>query len=203
MNVDFIQNLKYKLSLPLPGREAQFLMAPSFRISITKTIVTAKAGVLLLLYPTDDEWSIVFMKRSDYLGIHSGQISFPGGKFDVSDTNMEDTALRETEEEIGVYSNEINILGSLTKLYIPISEFEVYPVVGFSNTRPNFKIDPHEVQYLIEAKLNDLLNLSIRMEKSYSDNNVTGIIPYFNLDGHEVWGATAMILNEFLTLIGD
>ncbi len=203
MNIDFIQNLKYKLSLPLPGREAQFLMAPSFRISMTKTTVAAKAGVLLLLYPTNNEWNIVFIKRSDYMGIHSGQISFPGGKFDIPDKNMEDTALRETEEEIGVSATEINILGRLTKLYIPVSEFEVYPVVGFTNTKPVFKIDPHEVQYLIEAKVNYLLNLSIRMERSYSDNNATGIIPYFNIDSHEVWGATAMILNEFLTIIGD
>ncbi len=203
MNVDFIQNLKYKLSLPLPGREAQFLMAPSFRKSMTKYTVAAKAAVLLLLYPKNDEWSIVFIKRSDYLGIHSGQISFPGGKFDIPDTNMEDTALRETEEEIGVTATELTIIGKLTKLYIPVSEFEVYPVVGFTNTRPVFKIDPYEVQYLIEAKVKNLLNLSIRMERSYSDNYVTGIIPYFNIDSHEIWGATAMILNEFLTLIVD
>lgn len=203
MNDTFIRNLKVKLSLPLPGREAQFIMAPSFRKSITKTTITAKAGVLLLLYPNNNEWTIVFMKRQEYIGIHSGQISFPGGKFHPSDTNMECTALRETEEEIGVPAAKITILGPLTKLYIPISEFEVSPLVGFSSSKPVFKIDPYEVQYLIEAKVVDLLNPSIRMEKPYSDNNVTGIIPYFDIDGHEVWGATAMILNEFLTLIGD
>ena len=196
-----IHKIKDRLTHPLPGPDAQFRMVPSFRLAVTKTAVTAKAGVLLFLYPKSDEWHIVFMKRPDYEGTHGGQISFPGGKFDPPDVNLSETALRETEEEIGVPASKITLLGALSPLYIPVSEYEVYPFIGFSNSRPDFKIDPHEVRYLIEAKVIDLLDLSARKEKLYTSERVTGIIPYFNLHGHEVWGATAMILNEFLVLI--
>jgi 8-oxo-dGTP pyrophosphatase MutT (NUDIX family) len=141
------------------------------------------------------------MKRPDYEGTHGGQISFPGGKFDPPDANLQETALRETKEEIGVPAGTITLLGPLSPLYIPVSEYEVYPFIGFCDSRPDFKIDPHEVDYLIEARMIDLLDPSTRKEKHYSSDRVTGTVPYFNLDGNEVWGATAMILNEFLRLI--
>ncbi len=202
MNDAFINKLKRKLSLPLPGRAAQQPMAPSLRMNHGNSRVLAQAGVMLFLYPKDNEWNLAFIKRQEYPGAHSGQISFPGGKADVLDSSIQHTALRETEEEIGVPASQINILGSLTKLYIPVSEFEVYPFVGFSQALPQFKIDPHEVQYLIQIKVNDLLNPAIRLERPYTQHDLNGTIPYFDLQGHEIWGATAMILNEFLTLIG-
>ncbi len=201
MNFPFINNLKYKLSQPLPGSETQFQMAASFRKSSNKTLVSATAGVLLLLYITDNEWNIVLIKRPEYLGVHSAQISFPGGKFDSTDANLLHTALRETEEEIGVHANKISILGELTKLYIPPSEIEVYPFVGFCAETPIFTIDTREVQYVIEAKISDFINPANRLEKPYSSNETSGTIPYFNINGHEVWGATAMIINEFLAVI--
>jgi 8-oxo-dGTP pyrophosphatase MutT (NUDIX family) len=203
MDEKLIQKIKERLTQPLPGPEAQFQMAPSFRLTMNKTTVTAKAGVLLLLYPKSNEWNIIFMKRPDYEGTHGGQISFPGGKFDPPDENLLETALRETKEEIGVPAITITMLGPLSPLYIPVSEYEVYPFIGFCDSMPEFKIDPHEVDYLIEARVIDLLNPSTRMKKRYSSDRVTGTVPYFNLDGNEVWGATAMILNEFLALIAD
>jgi 8-oxo-dGTP pyrophosphatase MutT (NUDIX family) len=203
MNDSLIQKLKHKLSLPLPGREAQFRMAPSLRAADSKTRILSKAGVLLFLYPNGNDWCIAFIKRQEYPGVHSGQISFPGGKTDSLDLNTAHTALRETEEEIGVSAKQINMLGQLTKLCIPVSGFEVYPFVGFTYAKPAFKIDAHEVQYLIEAKLTDLLIPSARQERPYSDQELMGTIPYFSVQGHQIWGATAMILNEFLTLIGD
>jgi 8-oxo-dGTP pyrophosphatase MutT (NUDIX family) len=201
MPPDFIQRLKHQLSLPLPGSKAQFLMAPSFRKSNTKTIINAKAGVLLLLYLKDQEWTIVFMKRPDNTGLHSGQISFPGGKLDIKDTDLEQTALRETEEEIGIPPKKIIILGHLTKLHISVSGIEVYPFIGYINTSPTFKINPLEVQYLIEVKISELKKTSARKEKSYSNNQITQTIPYFSITEHEIWGATAMILNEFLIIL--
>lgn len=203
MDHQWIQSLKKRLTLPLPGQEAQFLMAPSFRLSMTQTSISAKAGVLILLYPESSEWNIVFMKRPDYEGVHGGQISFPGGKFDPADSGLVQTALREAKEEIGINPESIEILGTLTPLYIPVSEYEVYPVVGIAAEKPQFVIDPYEVQYLIETPLSVLLDPQICKEKPYQSSRYTGTVPYFLVQGHEIWGATAMILSEFITIVKD
>jgi 8-oxo-dGTP pyrophosphatase MutT (NUDIX family) len=201
MTEKVISEIKQRLREPLPGKSAQFQMAPSFRLSITKKNVSAQAGVMLLLYPNPTQLHLVLIKRTEYPGTHSGQISFPGGKFEHTDQNFIETALRETEEEIGVKMSDIEILGQLTPLYIPASEFEVYPAVGFTKSRPLFRIDKNEVQYLIETDLDFLLNPSTKAIKPYIVEAYQGDVPYFNIEGNEVWGATAMILNEFLEII--
>jgi 8-oxo-dGTP pyrophosphatase MutT (NUDIX family) len=198
MTNEIILHLKHRLTMPLPGKDAQYRMAPSYRSSISKDKVSARAGVLILLYSGENGLCTVFTKRHDYPGAHGGQISFPGGKFESSDPSLVDTALRETEEEIGIKSTDIEVLGQLTKLYIPISEFEVYPTVGYLKTDPMFVADADEVKYLIEISIAELLDPAIRKEKPYSNGEFNGTVPYFNVRENHVWGATAMILNEFL-----
>lgn len=198
-----IPQLKYRLTQPLPGKDAQLKMAPSFRPDLSPKDSDTKAGVLLLLYPNINELCLVLIKRPVYQGIHSGQISFPGGKFEPSDRSLVETALRETQEETGLSHDLIEIIGQLTPLYIPVSEIEVYPIVGFISARPIFHPDPHEVESLIEAPLSSLLAPASKEAKPFKNEKYNGIIPYFNVQNYHVWGATAMILNEFLEIIKE
>ena len=196
-----IPDLIQSLSQSLPGQTAQFLMTPSFRHNFPDKTNPTQAGVMLLLYPNPVELNLVFIKRAEYPGVHSGQISFPGGKYESTDLNIISTALRETEEEIGIHASWVKVLGELTSLYIPASEFEVYPVVGFLANKPKFNIDENEVQYVIEVSVDFLLNPAIRAIKPFANDRYQGHIPYFDIEGNEVWGATAMILNEFLEIV--
>jgi len=201
LDTAIISKLKLKLAEPLPGRTAQLRMAPTFRPDIYKTEHSLKAGVLILLFPKPVELYTVFMKRPKYEGVHSDQISFPGGKFEKFDQSLTDTAIRETNEEIGVPAKNIQVIGTLSPLFIPVSEIEVFPTVGFCSLKPVFKIDPSEVDYLIEESLDNLLNPEIKRIKPYSGEKFTGQIPYYDVKGNHVWGATAMILSEFLEII--
>ncbi|HEX9650703.1 MAG TPA: CoA pyrophosphatase, partial [Cyclobacteriaceae bacterium] len=168
-----------------------------------------ESSVLVLIFPQNGSAYIPLIKRPDYDGIHSGQISLPGGKREVQDKNLVDTALRETWEEIGAQINQIKILGSLTPLYIPPSNFMVNPFVGFVESKPQFKIDPVEVQKIIEAPVsyfvegNNVLNKEIEIiRKSGKANEVIKLeTPYFDLEGEVLWGATAMILSELKELM--
>ncbi len=201
MDSEIIERLKQRLTGPLPGRNAQIKMAPSFRSEVEMSERTIKAGVVILLYPNPVELYLVLMKRTEYPGVHSAQISLPGGKFDPGDQSLEDTALRETFEEIGISPESIIILGKLTPLYIPVSEIEVYPVVAYSQQKQTFHTSPDEVDYLIEAPLINLMDPNIISTEPYRDRRYTGTIPFYNIQGNHVWGATAMILSEFLEVL--
>lgn len=190
----------------LPGLEAQMKMAPPARVDMLPSLIekyakTAKrAAVLCLLYLKNDALHFVLIKRVSYAGVHSNQIGLPGGKLEADENSMQ-AALRETEEEIGVTINESSVLGALTELYIPPSNFMVYPYVAYINTAPQFILDEKEVAYLLEVPLNDLLDLSNiktkKMKLSY------GIFenPYFDLQNETVWGATAMMLSELRAVL--
>lgn len=155
-------------------------------------------GVLLLLYPHDGELYVVLTQRPDYPGVHSGQISFPGGRHEPPET-LQTTALRETHEEIGVPAAAITILGELTRVYILPSDFEVHPFVGYhAGGRPTFMPDPREVAAIIEAPLRRLLDPATRHEEEWQLRGAAVAVPFFALDEHKVWGATAMMLSEFV-----
>jgi len=203
MTVKIIPEIKQRLAMSLPGKSAQLQMAPSFRPDILSKGVSTQAGVMVLLYPNPTKLYLALIKRTEYPGVHSGQISFPGGKFEDGDQNIIETALRETMEEIGIQPSTIEILGQLTPLYIPVSEFEVHPVIGFMHASPIFTIDKNEVQYMIEVELEYLLSPEAKAIKPYLTEKYQGNVPYFNVDSNEIWGATAMILNEFLEIIKD
>jgi 8-oxo-dGTP pyrophosphatase MutT (NUDIX family) len=202
-----IEDIRHRLAKPLPGLEGQLGMAPQPRPGWEWQPIEdydcREAGVLLLLYPRPErngELHLVLTRRHEYPGTHSGQISFPGGGRE-GDEPLETTALRETCEEIGVPSQGITILGQLTALYIPPSNYCIYPFVGFQASAPGFRPDPREVAEVIEVPFSLLLDEAIqRAEMMEHPQFGERLIPYFNIYGHKVWGATGMVLSEFVNL---
>lgn len=201
-----IENLKIKLKEELPGVEAQLKMAPKYedvKRRYSQSSKSVKSGsVLLLLYKHNDKVMIPLMQRPNYDGVHSGQISFPGGKKEEGDDDLIATALRESREEIGIHEKEVRILGCLTELFIPASNFTVLPVVGYTEQRPYFLADPYEVVKIIETNILDLLDessIKFKKIKIYDDLEISA--PYYDVQGHVVWGATAMMLSEFLHIV--
>lgn len=197
------KNFRNRLTVPLPGIEAQFRMAPSYRPGMDELGPRQKAGVILLLYKKNKELYFPLIERPVYNGAHSGQISFPGGKQEPEDKNLTETALRECEEEIGVNTSEIITLGELTHLYIPVSKYEVYPVVGYWEGDTDFRPQVNEVVSIIEVPLNMILSEKCIEYKKVVFNGAEETIPFYNISGKMVWGATAMILSEFIQIWND
>ncbi len=193
----YIEKIKHELKKSLPGMEVQYRMAPSVRINPVTLTRSVKAGVLILLYPVNQVLHTVFIKRAEYNGAHSGQISLPGGRFEVSDTSLMHTALRETREELGIDISEIELLGSLSVLPIPVSNFEVYPFIGFTKRLPVFKPDPEEVETIIQTGLSFLTDPAYVKHETMMHDDQLIEIPFYDVNGHHIWGATAMILSEF------
>lgn len=162
-----------------------------------------ESAVLILLYEKNNKIHLVLIERSVYDGKHSGQISFPGGKKDVSDKNLKETALRETFEEIGLNATDISIIAQLSHLYIPVSNFLVFPFVGFYNKIPKFIKDDFEVENIIEVSLETLLDKNNISEKTIKipNKNIQFKTPIYKINNIDIWGATAMILSEFLEII--
>jgi 8-oxo-dGTP pyrophosphatase MutT (NUDIX family) len=196
----FIDQLEQDLKSILPGRRAQYKMAPELRLE-NRHSYYRNAAVMILLFIRDGSWHTVLMKRPEYAGAHSNQISLPGGKYEDSDADLEETALREIREEIGVDDSRIRILGKLSRLHIPVSGIEVLPVVGYYPESPDFQPDPSEVAHLIEVPLTDLLHPRNTREKFRTLMCKLVRVPYFQIGAEHVWGATAMILSEFLEVI--
>ncbi len=189
--------------MPLPGEEYHYAMAPIERLKELKA--TAKrqnnakqAGVMALFYPDRaDQTNFVLILRNSYPGVHSAQVGFPGGQFEANDGDLKNTALRETEEEVGVPGKAIQIIRPLTQIYIPPSNFMVSPYLGLLDHTPKFIPDPSEVQDIIQVPLKQLLDDSARITRKLSTSYASSIeVPAFDLQGHVVWGATAMMLNE-------
>jgi 8-oxo-dGTP pyrophosphatase MutT (NUDIX family) len=189
----------------LPGTDVQWEMASSDRLMKdyprTRREGSKTAAVLVLLYPADGLIQTTFIQRPVYNGIHSGQISFPGGKAEPSDRDIISTALREAAEETGVNPAAVTVLGTLTPLFVHVSDTEVTPVVGWSEERPDFCIDPAEVVHIIEAPILTLADNSIIREKPFTVHNREVNIRYFDYQGAVIWGATAMILHELIIIM--
>ncbi len=206
MIIKTINKLRIGLSGTLPGTNSHKKMFPNVRFTGKKQpdkLNSKKSSVLILLYPKNNTLYIPFIQRHIYNGAHSGQISLPGGKYELSDKNLKHTALRETEEEIGIKPDSIEILGQLSSIYIPNSNFNVMPYIGFTNNTPVFTPDPFEVHSIIEAPLSKLIDpYSLdRYEKVI--NGVQIVAPCFNINNHKIWGATAMIISEFIDIINN
>lgn len=202
----FIRSLENELKSPLPGKDAQYRMAPQPRSKPWKGSYDApqedarQSGVLVLFYPDDDQICLPLILRQTYAGVHSGQIGLPGGGYEHADADLAATALRETHEEIGVPSNNVQIIGELSSLYVFASNFVVQPVVGWVSVKPNFQIDTHEVAQLIETPLNALCNPANQRTEVWELRDRRATVPHFRIQEHNVWGATAMILSELLAL---
>ena len=201
----FIEDLNRSLSQPLPGKEAQSEMAPrpidDRRFKEDPTNPARLGGVMVLLYHDGDNIRIPLMKRPTYNGAHSGQVSLPGGKHEEGDPDLIFTALRETEEEIGIQKDRIEVLGNLSEMFIIASNFKVYPTVGVLHEKPRFIPDRKEVEAIYTPTIHELMDLSKRKVKTMHFPPYTIESPYFDIEGEVVWGATAMILGELVQVI--
>ena len=208
MFVRFITQLKYRLQQPLPGEDAQFMMVPFGRPKLKDIPMDIynpkKSAVLILLFPHEGTIKTVFIVRPVYDGVHSGQVAFPGGKFDEGDMDLKQTALRETHEEIGVTPEKIEIIGNLTDVYINPSNFLVTPYIGYINEHPQFIPDRHEVEKVVTYDVLQLGNSTIKSEKLIQLSGGFEIkTPYYDVEGLTVWGATAMMISELNEVIKD
>ncbi|MCB8994987.1 MAG: CoA pyrophosphatase [Bacteroidales bacterium] len=204
MNFEVIINaVRKELSKPLPGEHQQYLMSPEFRGRLPHSNEKRKAAVMICLFPKEDELQTVFIKRPDYNGPHGGQVSFPGGVYEEVDRDLIATAIRETEEEIGLRIFAEDILGLLTPLSIPVSNMIVQPVVGYTRNYPEFKTDEREVEYLIPSGLPNLLNPEAVEREKWILHGTETEVPFYRVNGNIIWGATAMILSEFLAVISN
>jgi 8-oxo-dGTP pyrophosphatase MutT (NUDIX family) len=187
-----------------PGLEAQLRMAPQPRGGWRPGFAPEQArpaAALLLLYPVGGRPVVLLTKRSSALPNHAGQVSLPGGAVDSGET-MEQAALREAEEEVGLDRACVRVVGRLTPLHIPVSGFVLHPTVGVADARPAMRPEPGEVERIIEAPVAQLLDPRRHRRVNRVRDGVEFEMPYFDLDGDEVWGATAMVLSEFAAVLG-
>lgn len=200
--------LELNYSRGLPGADAQMRMAPHARKAVRdidpETLYSAtKAAVLALLLPLSggQDTGILLMERTGGQGAHAGQISFPGGKQEGEET-MLDTALREAKEETGVDKEMIQTVGPLTPIYIPPSNFHVYPFVGYVNQLPDFSLNRHEVSRLLIPSVGELMDGSHSNSEIFiSSSGVSVSAPCFLAGEDKIWGATAMMISELLVLL--
>jgi 8-oxo-dGTP pyrophosphatase MutT (NUDIX family) len=198
--------LRQRLSGTLPGIDAQMRFAPvpprkGWELGHFPADARS-AAALLLLYPRQDGVAVPLTVRARGLTRHAGQISLPGGATDDGET-LADAALREASEEIGVNPASVRVLGELTPVHVLVSGFTLHPVVGVTEQRPEFIAAPEEVEEILEVSLDDLRDASrIRLATRIREG-IAVEYPYFDLLGHQVWGATAMVLGEFICLLQD
>lgn len=203
----FIAQLKERLQMPLPGMETQLRMAPITRLKDLKKMKSPadalQSAVLVIFFPQNGEIRLLLIRRAVDDTVHSGQISFPGGKKEVSDADLQQTALRETFEEIGISSVDISIIGSLSKLYIPPSNFDVYPFVGYISSQPKLSSN-YEVEKVISASLSEFTQTdSIQFKTIRGRDGKLYEVPCYIVQDEIIWGATAMMLSELIAIISN
>lgn len=210
MNFDtFTRQLSQRISGELPGIEAQLRMAPPKRLSVEeymrmKDLNPKHSAVLVCLYPNLDSLYTVMMLRPEELGFHGKQVSFPGGSFEEADHTLEQTALREAAEEIGIPEESVQVIGRLTPVYIPVSNYLVQPVLGLALSRPDFLLNRKEVHSLVESDCRSLFAPGQKGSFIFQTNMGEDIAaPYYESGSHKIWGATAMILSELEALLQD
>ena len=199
----FIENLIEKLKLDLPGPRAHkkmFIKTKIKRIDDYSKSKIRAAAVLILLYPYKKDWYFFLTRRSNNVGHHKGQISLPGGVVEKNES-YQYTSIRETHEEIGISMNEINIIGNLSSLHVPVSNFQIFPFIGYLDRKPDTTLNLNEVKEIFSVPINQLISdKSLKTkEKLFSNEFLT--VPYFSLCNEMVWGATSAILSEFKSTI--
>jgi len=198
--------LRDRLARTLPGIDAQIRFAPDMLKHAWRTgqfpAESRQAAALLLLYPHENGPAVALTVRASGLARHPGQISLPGGATDPGET-LAEAALREAAEEIGVEPSTVRVLGELTPVHVLVSGFTLHPVVGLTDQRPDFMPAPEEVEEVLEVSLDDLRDASRIRQGTRIREGVAVEYPYFDLLGHQVWGATAMVLGEFICLLAE
>ncbi len=199
----FTESLYQRLQQPLPGEDAHRVMASSsrYRMNVRPNERTRKSAVLILFYPYQNGIWLPLILRPQYDGVHAGQMAFPGGRAERTDRDLIQTALREAQEEIGIRVHDVRVLGPLTELFIPPSNFFVLPVVGVMKHRPDFYPDPHEVDQVIEVSLDALMDTTIVGDSQIEVRGAMIDAPFYQIQEFRVWGATAMMISELLTVI--
>lgn len=211
---NFIQKLQQRLLQPLPAWQGHQHMASHRLVEPVEEKgvpfynipeVHKKAGVMVLVYLKDNQWHTSLMQRPPSQFVHGRQISFPGGGREPHDADMRETALRETQEEFGIPSHLITVLGALTPLFIPVSNYLVHPFVGYMAEHPHFVPDPNEVAAIMEVPLAQLTDPAYRKIKDITTPEGFHLknVPYFDIQNRMVWGATAMMLSEFAVVLQE
>ena len=206
LNTSFIRQLESRLKGPLPGKQAQYIMAPGSRlVNETASLQpeNPKSGsVLIALTRKGDDLVFPIIQRAEYDGAHSGQVSLPGGKMEDGDKDLYETAIREASEEIGINVEGIEILGELTEIYVHASRFKILPVVAYLASCQVYKLDEKEVVDIMEVNIKELTDSRrIKHTKINLDSGPSINAPYYDFHGKVVWGATAMILSEFSSIL--
>ena len=203
----FLQSVTKLQNIALTGTASHQKMAPLERIIELQKINFSqinfrKAAVLILFYPKDNDTYFVLIERNEYKGVHSKQISLPGGKKEIFDLDLKATAIRETFEEVGVNVDDTDIIKELSPIYVPPSNFMIYPFIGINYHEITFNPDEREVKQIINVPLTELLDFNnIKyQDMSTSYSNMTKV-PYFSIQNYVVWGATAMILSELIDIV--
>jgi 8-oxo-dGTP pyrophosphatase MutT (NUDIX family) len=202
----FIEKLKSNLNgSSLPGLNAQLTMAPVTRLEEIKRRQNngepRQSAVLVFFYPFNGKTKLVFIKRPVDLSVHSGQVAFPGGRVEDQDVDLVATALREANEEVNVDPAKVTIVGALSKLHIPPSNFDVYPFIGFSAERPDLKGN-EEVDRILEIDVEELLNPDTKTTKTIHHRLGKLVdVPCYFVENEIIWGATAMMVGELLEVI--
>lgn len=201
----FCSELQLQLARPLPGYEAQKKMEPPSRqqlLKIPRTEAPREGAVLIAFFHDQQGINTIMIQRSVYDGVHSGQIAFPGGRRDPTDQSLTETALREAIEEVGVQRDAIKVIGSLSRLYIPPSNFDVLPVIAVLSKRPALTIQPDEVTEAFFVPLRQLANPeSCQLKTIHARNYNIANVPAYCIDNRIIWGATAMIISELLAVL--
>jgi 8-oxo-dGTP pyrophosphatase MutT (NUDIX family) len=202
--------IKQKLTKPLPGVASHLKMAPIDRVDEIRQLTdyrdsARKSGVMILLFPENNTLKVILIRRSTYVGIHAGQIAFPGGRYEESDITTEKTAYREIEEEIGIPPEKIEIVGQLTDMYAQASNFLISVFVGYISERPELRPQEREVDDIFTIDIDAFLNPDVIQTKEFKvqTTDIPVKAPYYKVEGIEIWGASAMVIAELLDMITD
>lgn len=209
MNFDELTRfLEKRVQKPMPGDVAHQRMKPKLAsgapLKMKHATPPRRGGVLILLYEDQETVHFPLIQRPSYEGIHSGQMALPGGRYEEEDQDQFNTALRETEEEIGVDQNSVQIIGSLSEFFVAASNYMVLPVIGKIDHKPTFKAEPREVANIVTPPVSHLIDPDRLKEKEMNVRNGFKMhCPYYDLEGRTVWGATAMMLSELVEILKE